>query len=267
MKVFVIKSGFLGVDLNRLVAMSVAATPANKTIQARWIDVPVYCLYVKHPNGNFMFDLGCTSINKTDDWPEHLKNTFSYSCGKEDSIEAQLKSLSVSPLDISTVILSHLHFDHIGNIELFKHADVYVPKEDFMHAMSLIHMSTEPSSHKSYIKKLIETPVKQYHLIENDIDFLPSVEIVTLPGHTPGILGLVLHLENDGTLIFPSDSSYLADNYGPPAKLPSNIYDSRAYMHSIEKIRRLQKKYNAKIMFSHDMDYFHKMKKIPEYYC
>ena len=77
---------------------------------------------------------------------------------------------------------------------------------------------------------------------------------------------MILHLDNDGTLIFPSDAVYLEKNYGVNAKLPGINYDSITYMKSIEKVKKLQKKHNAKIMFPHDLEQFKKMKKAPEFY-
>ncbi|OLN24457.1 N-acyl homoserine lactone hydrolase [Desulfosporosinus metallidurans] len=108
--------------------------------------------------------------------------------------------------------------------------------------------------------------MKQYHLVDKDMELVPGVELITLPGHTPGILGLIVHLENEGTLIFPQDAVYDHRNYGPPAKGSGIVYDSIAFFDSIEKVRNYAKKYNAKVMFSHDMDFFKTMKVAPEFY-
>ena len=77
---------------------------------------------------------------------------------------------------------------------------------------------------------------------------------------------MVLHLEKDGTLIFPQDGIYTKENYGPPAKASGIMHDSAAYYDSIEKVRGLEKKYNAKVMFAHDMTFFQGIKHAPEFY-
>ena len=40
--------------------------------------------------------------------------------------ETYLKPLNLHPDQIDAVLLSHLHYDHVGNIDCFKNAKVYV---------------------------------------------------------------------------------------------------------------------------------------------
>jgi len=42
-----------------------------------------------------------------------------------------LLDLGVPPEEIETIILTHNHWDHTGNIELFKNAKIYGSEEDF----------------------------------------------------------------------------------------------------------------------------------------
>lgn len=87
-----------------------------------------------------------------------------------------------------------------------------------------------------------------------------------MPGHTPGLLGLVIHLEKEGTFIFPMDAVYTSEIYGPPAKASGLLFDRETYFKSIEKVRMLQKKYHAAVIPAHDWDLFQKLKKAPHYY-
>ena len=76
----------------------------------------------------------------------------------------------------------------------------------------------------------------------------------------------MVETKNDGVLIFPSDAIYTKANYGPPAKMSAIVYDSLAFLESIEKVRGLAKKLNAKVMFPHDMEFFQTLKLAPRYY-
>ena len=107
---------------------------------------------------------------------------------------------------------------------------------------------------------------KRCHLVENDREFARGVKLITLPGHSYGVLGLVVETKNDGVLIFPSDAIYTKANYGPPAKLPGIVYDTLSFFESIEKARRLAAKHNAKVMFPHDMEFFKTLKLAPQCY-
>ena len=103
-------------------------------------------------------------------------------------------------------------------------------------------------------------------MVEEDFEIAKGVEIVNLPGHTPGLLGVVVHLENEGTLIFPQDCVYSSEIYGPPAKASGLLYDSLSFFKSIEKVRDLEKKYNGKVFFAHDEEFFKTIKLAPKYY-
>jgi glyoxylase-like metal-dependent hydrolase (beta-lactamase superfamily II) len=143
---------------------------------------------------------------------------------------------------------------------------VYVHRGDYEYGKHLLDSSPNPADHGAYVKADLEIPPDKLHFVDGDTRLSEGIELISLPGHTPGILGLMVHLEKEGTLIFPSDALYTQDNYGPPTKMSGIVYDSVAFRESIEKIRAFQKKYNAKIMFSHDMPLFKTMRLAPEYY-
>ena len=87
----------------------------------------------------------------------------------------------------------------------------------------------------------------------------------TCPGHTPGLLGLVVHMENS-TFILPQDAVYTSEIYGPPAKMSGLLYDSLAHFQSVQKVHDLEEKYNGKVVFAHDYEFFQTLKTAPHYY-
>jgi len=266
-KVYILDLGKLECDENWMVAMSTSGNKHHKNVLSHWIEIPVYAVLIDHPDGKMIFDLGCHPQANEGYWCEGLVNTFPFTFTENQRLENQLALLNISPEDISTVILSHMHLDHIGNIHLFKHADVYVSRKEFEYAQTIVHASPDPNKHGAYVKADIEVPVKQYHLIDDDTELFAGIEFISLTGHTAGLFGLVIHLKNEGVLIFPMDAIYNQTVFGPPAKAAGLIYDSIAFFKSIEKVRQLAKKYNAQVMFPHDMEMFEKMKKAPDYYC
>jgi len=48
-----------------------------------------------------------------------------------NELKKDLKELKINPEEIKTVILTHNHFDHAGNISLIKNAKIYGDKSDF----------------------------------------------------------------------------------------------------------------------------------------
>lgn len=266
MKVYVLDNGWLECDANWMVAFSSLATLQNQECMHKWIKIPVYAVLIDHPEGKILYDLGCHPDAMKGYWPEGLLSAFPYFYHENQDFVKQLALTGTKPEDIKTVVLSHMHLDHAGNLHLFEHADVYVHRKDFEYGQTLVHLSPDPAKHGAYVKADMEVHVKQFHLVEEDFELLPGIEIISVPGHTPGLLGVIVHLQEEGTLIFPQDAVYTRANYGPPAKASGIMYDNVAFFESIEKIRTYEKKYNAKIMFSHDMEFFNAMKKAPEYY-
>jgi N-acyl homoserine lactone hydrolase len=266
-KVYILNLGKLECDENWMVAMSTVGTKHNKNVSTNWIEIPVYAVFIDHPDGKIIFDLGCHPEACEGHWCQELVNTFPFTFAENQRLENQLKLLNTRPEDISTVILSHMHLDHIGNIHLFEHADVYVSRKEFEYAQALVHANLDPGNHGAYVKKDIETPVKQFLLLDEDTELFPGIEFILLPGHTAGSSGLIVHLQKDGVLIFPMDAVYNKKVFGPPARASGLVYDSIAFFKSIERVRHLAKKHHGQIMFSHDMEVFEKMKKAPDYYC
>lgn len=227
--------------------------------------LPVMCFLIDTGNGYILFDTGCHPDAANGYWPQHHLKTFSLRMSEEEKLVNRLSLIGIKPEDIGTVVLSHCHLDHMGGVGYFTNAEVWAPKEDFEYAQTLVHLSTDVLTYGGYIRSELETPVRQYHLISEDCELVPGVDIVTLPGHTPGLLGLVVHL-NSGTVILPQDSLDAEWNYLPETKSSGRSYCERDYFSSVEKIRALEKRYGARIFFGHDHDFYKNIRHLPEYY-
>jgi glyoxylase-like metal-dependent hydrolase (beta-lactamase superfamily II) len=266
LRLYILDNGWLEGDSNWIVAMSVFGTLENKNPPTKWISLPTYCVLIDHPDGKILYDTSCHPQAMNGYWPPNLKSCFPYFYHENQLMVNQLKLASTKPEEVKTVIISHLHLDHAGNAYLFRQADVYVHKKDYEYAKHLVDASSDPKDHGAYVKNDLEIPLDKLHFIDDDYSLNKNVKLISLPGHTPGILGLIVHLENEGTIIFPSDASYTEENYGPPTKMSGIVYDSVSFRDSIKKIRSLQKAYGAKVMFSHDMPLFKTMKLAPKFY-
>ena len=65
-------------------------------------------------------------------------------------------------------------------------------------------------------------------------------------------------------MIFTSDAANVQANYDGIA--PGGVMDSAGFLSSVRKLHDLQKKYHARLFFSHDTDQFKEMKLAPEFY-
>ena len=122
-RLYILDNGRLECDANLVVAGTVVGTKEDNTPSIKWIRIPTYGVLIEHPEKNILYDLG-THPDRI--YPDVVKSLFPYSFEEDQRFEKQLALAGFEPKDISTVILSHLHFDHCGNIDLFQHADGFV---------------------------------------------------------------------------------------------------------------------------------------------
>lgn len=265
MKMYFLDNGWLECDANGMVVNTVRGTLSNKTPACKWIKIPVWCVVIQHPQkGWILFDTGANPNAMKGAWPADKMEQFPYFFRDEQLLVNRLASIGIKPSDIKTLVLSHGHFDHAGNLSLFSDADVYWSKADYDYATGGLKTATG-LAFGGYMRAEITAQVKALHLVSTDFVLAPGIEVINLPGHTPGVLGLVVHLQS-GTYILPSDAVYTPANYGLPAKLAGSFYDNLSFYTSIDKVHELEKIYNAKVMFSHDMDVFQTFKLAPAYY-
>jgi len=265
MKLYILNTGYLETDKNAIVACSTVGLRSNPHVQNTWIKLPVMAFLIDTGNGYILYDTGSNPEAMNGYWQNLMQEVYPLYQTEDERLENQLALCGIKPEDIKTVVLSHMHLDHAGNLQLFPHAEIYVPKADYLNALAAVHMNPDPETHGGYIKGDLERPAKQYHLITEDFEIAPGIEIINLPGHTEGLLGIVLHLEG-GTIILPQDCVYTSEIYGPPAKASGLLYDSISFFKSIEKVRKLEKKYNAKVIFAHDYEFFQTLELAPKYY-
>lgn len=266
MKVYLLDNGWLECDANWMVANTTLGTAENPNAPSKWIKIPCYAVLIQHPTqGWILFDTGNNPAAMNGYWPGGLTAVFPYYHSDSQLLVNQLALVGLKPDDVKTVVLSHGHLDHAGGLYLFKQADVYWARADFDYAQKLVHAEPGAISGGAYITADVDQQFKAIHYVTKDFELAPGVEVINLPGHTPDVLGIVVHLQG-GTYIFPSDGVYTAANYGPPAKASGIVYDSLGFFDSIEKIRVLEKKYDGKVMFSHEMDQFKTFKLAPDFY-
>ena len=105
-----------------------------------------------------------------------------------------LKANQVDPAEIKTVVLSHLHFDHVLNISLFKNAAVFVSKSELEYAQMVSEGKIEDPSIPDFWSFLLQD--RDIRWVETSVEIEQGVELVTLPGHTPGCLAMFYEQQN-----------------------------------------------------------------------
>ena len=93
-----------------------------------------------------------------------------------------LTQAGVQPSDIDTVILTHLHFDHCANTELFPTARFILQRKEWEFAHHPII-----SQREIYVPMLIDMlSERDLVLVEDDYEVAEGVAVHLVPGHTAG---------------------------------------------------------------------------------
>ena len=96
-----------------------------------------------------------------------------------------LKALRVrglEPRDIGTVFLSHLHHDHVHNIDLFSHARFVASRWEWDYAGA-------PHPDDIFVQWGIREQLSRsiVELVEGEGEIEPGIAFFPAPGHTPGL--------------------------------------------------------------------------------
>jgi len=102
-----------------------------------------------------------------------------------------LKAHQIEPDDIRSVVLSHLHFDHMLNMSLFKNATLIVSKAELDYAQRVSDGNLEDLSIPDFWPVLLKG--KDVRLVDDALELETGLELVNLPGHTPGCLAMFYH--------------------------------------------------------------------------
>ena len=210
---------------------------------------------IRHPEaGYILFDVGLGPGEELDRRPEEHRNQNPVKVSRDQYADEALKKVGLTVNDIGTIILSHCHWDHIGGLELFQGTaaiqNVYVPYADFAWALVQTHKTSAGYSDSGYYRRNLDVAGAEYHLLEEDTELFPGVDVLLLEGHTPAVAGLVLHLES-GAYILPSDA-VTAEVCLRGTAFPGSIYDSLGFQRTRKRLLKLEKELHAKWIFPHD---------------
>ncbi len=181
---------------------------------SRLINGPVFVWYVEGNDRKILIDAGV----------EEPKNGFVHGFpvlgGGEKGIREALGKVGVKPEDIDTLILTHLHFDHVATATLFHNAGIYVQKKEWKSAFD------PPLHYRLTYDPALFQPLENMdlRLVKGDKEIVEGIELVLLPGHTKGLQGVAIETAG-GKYLVAGDHFYSFANLNPP-KEQTEVVDS-----------------------------------------
>jgi glyoxylase-like metal-dependent hydrolase (beta-lactamase superfamily II) len=123
---------------------------------------------------------------------------------KEQDVRVGLAAKGLKPEDIDVVVLTHLHFDHIGNTELFTKARFIVQKCEIPMLISPPRFAT--FYYREWSKKIVDISDRLVP-IEGDLRLSKTTQLVKVGGHSPGQMAVFVQT-GKGRVCIASDFFY-----------------------------------------------------------
>ncbi|MEE9329259.1 MAG: N-acyl homoserine lactonase family protein [Parvularculaceae bacterium] len=199
------------------------------------------CYLVRHPKGDLLWDLGLPAALKEGE--PQVNGVFTVSL--EKTITEQLAELALTPSDVDYISISHSHFDHSGQAEQFAGTTWLVNDAEY----EVMFGEGADSAPYEAFKGL----KRQSFVGDHDVFGDGTVSIIDLPGHTPGHTGLMLQLEDAGTVLLTGDLYHRAESR-KLKRVPRFNSDEAQTRESIEKFESLVAVTNARVIIQHEPD-------------
>jgi N-acyl homoserine lactone hydrolase len=230
--------------------------------QSRWtpglnvgkpIDLLDNCYLIKHTQGWMMWDTGIADSIAALPGGQPSADPRGIHWSRPKTLASQLAELNVKPSDIKYVAVSHTHADHIGNIEMFPTAMLFVQKEEY-----------EWPGPGNTPRFKPEHPVTK---LEGDRDIFGdgSVTVIRTLGHTPGHQSLLVRLPKTGAILLSGDAVHSTENW-EHRYVPEQNTSKELTLASMQHMADLIAKEKAQLWINHDAPQGNQVRRSPEFY-
>lgn len=179
----------------------------------------------------------------------------------DDHLERRLAALGLTPADIDVVVCSHLDLDHVGNHELFGHAEFVVQRT---------HLAVARGGAVARIEQARPhwgRPHLHYREVDGDVDLLPGITLLESSGHVPGHQSVLVRLPRTGPVLLAVDAVPLGATLDPDTRpiLPFDL-DAATTRASTRKLVDLARHEGALLVRGHDPVQWRGLRTTPAYY-
>ncbi len=185
-------------------------------------DFPLVAYYLEGGGHKILVDTGGSAPDGVHWMP--------YERPADESLDAALRKIGVSPAEIDTVLFTHLHWDHAGNNALLPNARFLVQRLEYEFVAS---EGEKPGFERELVLR------SRYELLDGDCAVLDGISVLLAPGHSVGSQCVLVDTD-EGKKLLTGDLIPTFENWRAEPKLPNGgYYDLDVIRTSVEKIGAL----------------------------
>jgi glyoxylase-like metal-dependent hydrolase (beta-lactamase superfamily II) len=197
---------------------------------SRRMDLAMMVWLLKGPNGrNVLVDAGFHRADFVNRW---------HPTGFVPPSEAVARA-GVKPEDVTDVIISHVHWDHLDGIDLFPKARIWIQREEFEHHLDSTGAVKDRAIDAGDAKLLAALAREgRVMLVDGDAqEIIPGIRVYTGGKHTFASQFATVNTA-EGTVVIASDNVYLYENMARHVPIAQTL-DSASNLRTQERMLTL----------------------------
>lgn len=179
---------------------------ANVFLDRTSVTLPVLAWAIEHPEGVIVVDTGESAAVK-----KHFISQSRFEITPDEEIGAQLTRLGISPKDVSKVVMTHLHGDHMDGLKDFPTTPIWIGQREYAPFQSNGGFLSKIGIHlPAWLNPtLITFRPEKLGSFEYSFPLTKDGTIwaVPTPGHTAGHLSVIV-MADDVHYFIAGDASY-----------------------------------------------------------
>ncbi|MDO3628842.1 N-acyl homoserine lactonase family protein [Mucilaginibacter sp. BT774] len=157
--------------------------------------------------------------------------------------DSAISKLGLKPGDITDIILSHPHWDHIDGVGLFPNALVWIQKEDFNYFVSTAWQKGEHNG--GFAKRDVRTMIDlnlagKVRLVNgDDHEIIPGIKVFTGSRHTFNSQYVLVNTDTN-KVVLASDNIwtyYSLEHLAPPSE--GGTLDPAGYVKAVQRMKTM----------------------------
>jgi glyoxylase-like metal-dependent hydrolase (beta-lactamase superfamily II) len=151
-----------------------------------------------------------------------------------------LTLMDIDPAAIEDVVITHMHYDHAGNLGLFPNARFHIQDDEMNYVTG--RAMTHPVLRHSFVLSEVQEMVAMVYgdravFHDGDDDLVPGISVHHFPGHARGLMAVRVHTARDW-IVLASDTAHYYESLEkePVFTTHENIFDMLESYRAVKKL-------------------------------